>query len=99
MGIDVGLVLPVVEFMHKGSDLIVSAVYGLLQGFDDVRFFVFGFGFLGEDDGIGDVRQIVGRKGRIFGGGDVFGGLHGRLSVVDSYVAIVINRTAIIVNE
>jgi hypothetical protein len=25
--------------------------------------------------------------------------LHGRLSVVDSYVAIVINRTAIIVNE
>ena len=50
MGIDVGLFLPIVQFLDEGSDLIVSAVYGLLEGFDDVRFFVLCFGFLGEDD-------------------------------------------------
>jgi len=73
MGIDIGLVLPFEQFLDEGSGLVISALYGLLEGLDDVQFFVFGFGFLGKDDGIGDVRQIVGRKGRIFGGGDVFG--------------------------
>ena len=72
VGIDVGLFLPFEQFLDEGSGLVVSTQYGLLQGLDDVRFFVFGFGFLGEDDGIGDVRQIVGRKGRIFGRGDIF---------------------------
>lgn len=72
VSIDVGLFLPIVQFMDEGSGFILSTQYGLLQGLDNERFFVFQFGFLGEDDRIGDVRQIVGRKGRIFGGSDIF---------------------------
>ena len=72
VGVDIGLVLPIVQFLHKGTCFVLSAQYGLLQGLDDVRFFVFQFGFLGEDDRIGDVRQIVGRKRRIIDRRDIF---------------------------
>ena len=50
VGIDVGLFLPIVQFLDEGTGFVFSAQYGLLQGLDDVRFFVFEFGFLGEDD-------------------------------------------------
>ena len=55
VGIDVGLFLPIVQFLDEGTGFVFSAQYGLLQGLDDVRFFVFEFGFLGEDEGIRDV--------------------------------------------
>lgn len=50
MCIDIIFFLPHLKFLYEGTGFVFSAQYGLLQGLDDVRFFVFLFGFLGEDD-------------------------------------------------
>ena len=50
--IHVGLVLPVVQFLNESTGLVLAALYGLLQSGDDVRFFVFDFGFLGKNNRI-----------------------------------------------
>ena len=50
MRIDILIFLPNMQFLHEGSGLIFSALYGLLQGSDDSWFFMLDFGFLGKDD-------------------------------------------------
>ena len=64
MSIDVSVVLPRLQFLHKCAGLIFSADDGFLEGLDDNRDFMLLMGFLREDDRIGDVRIKFGRNGR-----------------------------------
>ena len=64
VGVDIVVVLPRLQFLHKCAGLVFSADDGFLEGLDDGRDFMLLMGFLGEDDRIGDVRTKFGRNGR-----------------------------------
>ena len=64
VGVDIVVVLPRLQFLHKCAGLVFSADDGFLEGLDDNRDFMLLMGFLGEDDRIGDVRIKFGRNGR-----------------------------------
>ena len=55
MGIYVSISLPILEFLHKSTCFVFSALHRFLQGMDDSRYFSFLLGFLSEDEGIRDV--------------------------------------------
>ena len=59
MGIYVSISLPILEFLHKSTCFVFSTLHRFLQGMDDSRYFAFLLGFLGEDDGIRDLRTKV----------------------------------------
>ena len=50
VGIDVGLFLPIVQFLDEGTGFVFSADDGFLEGLDDGGDFMLLMGFLGEDD-------------------------------------------------
>ncbi len=71
MSIDVSVVLPRLQFLHKGAGLVFSADDGFLEGLDDGGDFMLLMSFLGEDDRIGDLRNTLlggGHSSRLSGG-------------------------------
>ena len=71
MSIDVSVVLPRLQFLHKCAGFVFSADDGFLEGLDDGRDFMLLMSFLGEDDRIGDLRNTLlggGHSSRLSGG-------------------------------
>ena len=74
------------QFLHKCPGLVLSAIYGLLQGFDDIRFFVFLFGFLGKDERIDPLDGCLYRCDVFDGGGRGNG-----LMVIEGCGGVIVN--------
>ena len=71
MSIDVSVVLPRLQFLHKCAGFVFSADDGFLEGLDDGRDFMLLMSFLGEDDRIGDLQNTLlggGHSSRLSGG-------------------------------